>query len=105
MRDLGRVGLARFDEVVLGETNGLALIERGDVIRAVLLDRDRALIVIAGAARETHLLAVLEDEQTIGQRPIGHHVEIGARAFERPQIAAAVFAACPSGPSTTGSDR
>ena len=105
MLHLGRVGLARFDEVVLGETDGLPLIERGDVVHAVLLDRDRALIVIAVAAREAHLLAVVEDEEAVRQRPIGHDVEIGARAFDRPQIAAALFDWRPSARSRTGSGR
>ena len=75
------------------------------MIDAVLLDRDRTLIVIAGSARETDLLAAIEDQETIRQRTIGHHVEIGACAFERAQIAAAALQSCPSTPSTTDSDR
>ena len=66
-----RAGLARLDEEVLGEADGLALIEAGDVVRAVLLHLDGALIAIVVATGETNLLAVVEDEEAVLQRPIG----------------------------------
>ena len=86
-----RVCLARLDEKILGETNRLPLIEGGDVVDAILFNLDRALIVIAFAARESDLLAVAEHEEAVFQRSIGENLQIGAGAFQGAEIAAALF--------------
>ena len=50
--DLRRIGLARFDEEIAGEADGLAVIDGGDVIFAVLIHVDRAPVEIALHVRE-----------------------------------------------------
>ena len=86
-----RFGLARFDEEIIGQAHGLPLVERGDVIHAVLLHVDRALVDIAFAAGQLNLLSVVEHQDAVAQRPVGHDFEIGVRAFDGAQIAAALL--------------
>ena len=85
-----RIGFVRLDEEILGEANGLALIEGGDVVAAVLGHADRAGVVVRAirSGRELDLLAIVENEQSIAQRAVGEDFEIGDGAFDCVQIAA-----------------
>ena len=86
-----RLRLARLDEEIVGKAHGLALIESGDVVHAVLLHVDRALVHVAFAAREPNLLLVIQDQEAVAQGLVGLHFEIGVRAFDGAQIAAALL--------------
>ena len=89
--DVRRIGLARLDEEIIRQADGLSLIERGDVVHAVLLHLNRALVNVAFAAGEVNLLVVVEDQHAVAQRPVRFDFQISLRAFDRAQIAAALF--------------
>ena len=74
-----------------GEAHGLALIESGDVVHAVLFHVDRALVDIAFAAREANLLVVIEHQQAIAHGLVGLDFEVGVGAFDGAQIAAVLL--------------
>ena len=86
-RDLRRLRLVGGDEVVLREAHRLAFIGGGDVIRAVLLHVDRALVLVAVAARQMDGLAVIEREHPVLQGPVHLHLERRVSPFDRAQIA------------------
>ena len=94
--DVGRVGLARLDEEIFRQPDGLTLIKGGDVIEIVFLNLDRRLVgkgvVRAGlGAGQTNLLALAEREQPVVERTIGGDFEFRLRPFHGAQIAAALF--------------
>ena len=89
--DVRRLGLARLDEEIIRQADGLPLIQSGDVIHAVLLHGNGALVDVALARREANLVFVVEDQHAVAQRPVGLHFKVGLRAFDRAQIAAAFF--------------
>ena len=86
-RDLRRLRFVGGDEVVLGEAHRLALVDGGDVIRAVLLHVDRALVVVAVAAGEMDRLAAVERELAIAAGAIHLDFDLRVGAFDRAQIA------------------
>ena len=93
--DLRRIGLAGFDEEIAGKAHGLALVEGGDVVCAVLFHVDRAFVEIAfsGApgGRELNLLVSASLSSTRMPSRSGRSIvdfEVGVGAFDGAKIAA-----------------
>ena len=84
-----RFGFACFDEEIIGQAHGLSLVERGDVIHAVLLHVHRALVHISFTAGQLNLLFVIEHQDAITQGLVGDDVQIGVRALYGAQVATA----------------
>ena len=84
--DLRRICLAGGDEVVLREAHLLAFIGCGDVIGAILLHVDGAVVDIAAAARKMHVLPVIEREHPVLQRGGHGYGQRRVGSLQRAQI-------------------
>ncbi len=90
-RNLRRVGFAGLDEKILADANGLALLNAGDVVDAVLIHLDGAVIDVILAAGELDLLSAVELDLAALKRPVGGDLEFGLGADDGAQIAAALL--------------
>ena len=88
---VGRIGFAGLDEIVLGEAHGLALIQGGDVVEAILLNLYGALVDVTFTAGKIELLVIVQDQHAIAQRPVSHDFELSLGALDGAQITAALF--------------
>src|SRR6185295_15808571 len=79
------------DEKILADANRLALGHARDVIRAVRIHFDRAVIDVILAARELNSLSVIELDLAALQGTVGSNVELRLSADDGAQIAAALF--------------
>ena len=84
----GRLLGLRLDEVVLAQAHGRAAIQGGDVIKAILLNRDLRANPIACAGLQLQLLRAVQHQDAIGQRPVGLDGHFRLRALDRAKIAA-----------------
>ena len=90
-RDLRRVGFAGLDEKVLADANGLALLNSRDMVDAVLIHLDGAVIDVVLAAGELDLLSVVELDLAALEWPVGGDVQFGFGAGDGAQIATALL--------------
>ena len=86
-----RIVLLRFDEVIGAKPHVLALIHRGDVIHAVFADGHAGDALAVFARAQQQLVAVIEQQRAVHQRPVGFDGHFGIGAFYRPQVAAGIF--------------
>ncbi len=61
------------------------------MVHAVLIHVHRGLVDVSFAARQANLLIVIEDQQAVAHGLVGFNFEVGIRAFDGAQIAAALF--------------
>src|SRR6202035_1385838 len=90
-RNLRRVGFAGLDEKILADANGLAFSNAGDVIDAVVIHLDGAAIGVILASGELDWLSVIELDLGALEGAIGRDIELGLRANDGAQIAAALL--------------
>src|SRR5579863_2771732 len=75
-RNLRRISFAGLNEKVLADANRLALVDAGDVIYAVAIHLDRAVIDVVLAAAKLDLLSAVELEQAAREWAVGSYIEL-----------------------------
>ena len=94
-RDLRRVGFAGLDEKILADADGLAVLDAGDVIDAVLIHLDGSAIDVIFTAcfgiDQLDRLSVVEQDLAARKRAVGGNLEHGLSAGDGAQIAAALL--------------
>src|SRR5580704_3984142 len=79
-RNLRRVGFAGFDEKILADANRLALLKTSDVIDAVAIHLEGAVIDVLFAGRKLDLLSVVELDLAAWKWAVGGDFEFGLGA-------------------------
>src|ERR1700693_2390695 len=90
-RNLRRGGFSCLDEKILAHANGLARSNAGDVVDAVLIHLDGAVIDVILTASELDLLSVIELDLAALKRAVSRDIELGLRANDGAQVAAALL--------------
>src|ERR1022692_267297 len=87
-RNLRRISFAGLDEEILADANRLCLIDAGDVINAVAIHLDGAVIDVILAAAKLDLLSAVELELAAWQGAVGRDIEFRLGSDDGAQIAA-----------------
>ena len=92
MRDL-RADLAMLASMKksLGKADGLALIEGGHVIFAVLIHVNGAFVDVPSPPKAGSAIVVVSDENAVAQRAVHGDFQVGVGALHRAKIAAVLL--------------
>ncbi len=90
-RNLRRIGFASLDEKILADANGLAFVHACDMIDAIAIHLNGAVIHIILATAELNLLSAIELQLAPRERPVGRNIQFGFGSDDGAQVAAAFF--------------